>query len=652
MISVTVKRLMCSALLASLSACGGGTGDSNNMSSPTTQSQTGRLALLVSDASTEDWATIGVKVLDIALVPQGGGGPVSVYTAGATAPMINLAQLDQLGELLGNVTVPVGTYTAAVITVSANQGDVQLIAAADPEPGFAAAPGATIPASQIQIQGTQGTAPNLTVPVQVNLQKPLVVSMTQNNALELEFDLGHPAFIVEHTPPGTAATIWAVNFNGPIRHRTLADLPHLLLRHMYGTVSAVASDGSSLTITRDLPALPIVNPETAMATGQSLQILADTTDGTLFFDLDANTSTAIKSFSSEASGLEGKYLRIASRYQEDGTLVAVRVWVSSQFDKVWLSPEGHVLHVDTTNNVLSILNESGIGVPVQVNSSTEFFFRQPANGAADASPIAIGTAFISNHGLVRGFKVHVSAVDPLASTLVAQSIDIETPVYDGRITAANASDFTDIRAFRTPSDDYSVQLGYISAATANGKDPNGNPVSGFKWWNFTFPTLADTGPNAVSDFVTATTGAVSFGGAAAAIPVWGASYATWGDPANSQGWSVRDTVLLPAGLPLGSVVSGFSTGTNNFTMTVPAGANAVTVDVGTTAGSAALAYQVDNTDGIVTVSAVDLGSASGQSTLAAGLVANTPVKVFGIPQAQGTLKAYVILYYTGTLPTS
>ena len=91
-----------------------------------------------------------------------------------------------------------GTYTAAVITVSANQGDVQLTAAADPEPGFAAAPGATIPASQIQIQGTQGTAPNLTVPVQVNLQSPLVVST-----------------IVEHTPPGTAATIWAVNFNGP-----------------------------------------------------------------------------------------------------------------------------------------------------------------------------------------------------------------------------------------------------------------------------------------------------------------------------------------------------------------------------------------------------------------------------------------------------
>ena len=37
--------------------------------------------LLISDAASEDWAAIGVKVLSIALVPQGGGGIVPVYTA-------------------------------------------------------------------------------------------------------------------------------------------------------------------------------------------------------------------------------------------------------------------------------------------------------------------------------------------------------------------------------------------------------------------------------------------------------------------------------------------------------------------------------------------------------------------------------------------
>jgi hypothetical protein len=33
-------------------------------------------------------------------------------------------------------------------------------------------------------------------------------------------------------------------------------------------------------------------------------------------------------------------------------------------------------------------------------------------------------------------------------------------------------------------------------------------------------------------------------------------------------------------------------------------------------------------------------------------VTGTPVKVFGIPQANGSIKAYVLVYFTGTLPTA
>jgi hypothetical protein len=105
--------------------------------------QSGNVNMMVSDASTEDWATIGVKILSISLVPQGGGSPVNIFMAGSNVPMINLVQLDQLGELLGTLSVPAGTYTSAILTVSANPGDVTLIVAADPEAGFAGAPGAT-----------------------------------------------------------------------------------------------------------------------------------------------------------------------------------------------------------------------------------------------------------------------------------------------------------------------------------------------------------------------------------------------------------------------------------------------------------------------------------------------------------------------------
>ena len=93
----------------------------------------GSVNMMVSDGSTEDWATIGVKILSISLVPQGGGAPVNVYTAPSPVPTTNLVQLDQLGEILGNASVPAGTYTGAILTVSGNPTDILLTAAATPE---------------------------------------------------------------------------------------------------------------------------------------------------------------------------------------------------------------------------------------------------------------------------------------------------------------------------------------------------------------------------------------------------------------------------------------------------------------------------------------------------------------------------------------
>jgi len=117
--------------------------------------QSGTVPLILSDASSDDWATIGVKIVSVALVPQDGSGNVTVYTAPSAVPTINLEQLDQLGEILGNVSVPVGTYTGAIVTVAGNPGDVILTASADPEAGFSLAAGASVSSSNIEIQHTQ-----------------------------------------------------------------------------------------------------------------------------------------------------------------------------------------------------------------------------------------------------------------------------------------------------------------------------------------------------------------------------------------------------------------------------------------------------------------------------------------------------------------
>ena len=632
-------------LTAAVSGCGGGSGSTT----PTPTPMSGTMPLTISDASSDDWATIGVKLLSIALVPQGGGSAVTVWSAPSPAPYVNLEQLDQLGEILGNVSVPVGTYTGALLTISANPGDLLLTVAANPESGFPVAAGTRIPSDEIQIQGRQGSSGNFTVPVNVTFDSPLTVSTSQNNALDLEFDLAHPAFIVGHAPPAASgALLWAVNFNGPVRHHPVRDIARLALRDTYGTVKGVASDGKSLTITKDFPVLPVTNPQTAIASALSLQIFADATNGTIFYDVDAKSRTVVKDFTGEAMSLPGKFVRIAARYQEDGTLVAVRVWASSEFSNLWLSPEGHVLHVDTTTNVITVANESGAGIPVTVDANTEFFFRTPANAIADATPIATGTAFLASHDLVRGFKVHVSVVDPLAAPLVAQTIDIETAAYSGRISGANATGFTYTRHFARATDDYTVTLDYISSATANGTDAGGNPIMGFKWWDFTFPTLVTSGANAIPEFVAATDGGVNFGGTVGTLTAWGVSGATWADAANPGGWSLRNAVLIPTPLPLGVVTSAFAG--NSFAMTVLGGTLPATVDVSTTAQSATLVYRIDRSNGVITISPVDITTSSGLAALTAGLVAGTPVEVFGLPRA-GSLKAYVLVYFTGMLPS-
>jgi hypothetical protein len=629
-----------------LAACGGGgSSDSTGMAGTSAAS----MPLSISDASSEDWATVGVRVLSIALTPQGGGDAVTVWTAPTPAPYVNLEELDQLSELLGNVSVPAGTYSAAVLTIAANPGDVLLTVSNNPESGFPVAAGTSIPAGQIQIQGAQGGSGNRTVAVTVNLDTPLVISATQSNALDLEFDLANPAFIIGHTPPAAAgSTLWAVNFNGPVRHHSVHDIARLLLRHTYGTVSSVASDNLSFEISKDYPVLPVTNPETAVVSSQDLTIDIDTANGTLFYDMDAGTRTVVKDLSAQAAALGGRYVRVAARYQQDGSLVAVRVWASTDFAKVWLSPEGHVLHVDPGTNLVTVSDESGQPVAVSVDENTQFYFRTPQDAQADATPIATGTGFLAADNLVRGFKVHVSAVDPLATPMVAASIDIETAAYSGRISAATDSGFTYTHNFVRASDDYAVALSYISAATPNGTDASGNAVSGFKWWNFTFPTLAESGSNAIADFVSATGGAVNFGGTVGALQAWGVSSATWADPANASGWSVRNAVLLPTPVPLGAVSRPLSN--DDFGMVVAGGTQPVTVALSTASGSATLAYQIDRSGAVITISPEDLSTASGLSAVTAGLATGAPVKVFGIPQADGTLRAYVLVYYTGMLP--
>ena len=108
------------------------------------------------------------------------------------------------------------------------------------------------------------------------------------------------------------------------------------------------------------------------------------------------------------------------------------------------------------------------------------------------------------------------------------------------------------------------------------------------------------------------------------------------------------SIVTPSLLPIGLIANGLAN--NAFTMTVAGGATAATVAVNTAAGSATLVYQVDLTNEVLTVSPVDITTAAGLAAFTTGLAVGAPVKVYGVPQADGTLRAYVLTYYTGQIP--
>jgi len=311
-----------------------------------------------------------------------------------------------------------------------------------------------------------------------------------------------------------------------------------------------------------------------------------------------------------------------------------------------------VLHVNAANNSFAVSDENGKPVRMTVDANTQFTWH--------SNPIGTGTAFFANN-VLRGFKVHTTAVDnTIAQPWVAKSVDIETASLDGKITtaAANTSSFTITKKFNSgwgdwqSIDDYSVPVNLISSITPNGTDFSGNALTGFKFWYFSYPTVLDSGANAVTDFFNAVSGSINFGGSAGQVFAHGLVHANWGDPqgtgAPATGWYAPWAVIEPAPIPMATVTTAYSATANNFVVTANGGTNPVTVDVATTGGSATLVYQLSRNSDKVQLTQLDVSTSAGQAALASALVSGTKVKISAVPQSDGTLKAYGMAFFTGS----
>ncbi|MDP2877530.1 MAG: hypothetical protein Q8O00_15185, partial [Holophaga sp.] len=378
--------------------------------------------------------------------------------------------------------------------------------------------------------------------------------------------------------------------NLQVRHKPHGPLHQVYLRHLKGQVTSVAADSKSLVLRTER--------------GKDKTLTVDATNKSLFYDLDTTPVAPVASFTVPASLTATKYAKATARFQSDGSLTAVRVWYSSEASKLrpWM-PEGHVVKVDTTLNQIRVLRENGIPAILQVNANTQFFFQ------SGTTAIGTGTSFLSN--VSRGFKVHVTVANPLETPMVATAIDIHRGVFEGDITAADASTFTYSKAFHADATTDTRTVGYDA---------------GFSWWNFTFPTTASTDKSAFL---------------AKAMPASGPharamSTLNW---VNSS-WAAKVAVFLPSQLSrTPQTISGaYSGGTMNVTYTPEGGSvTTLTVKLSTTPGSMPLVTEFSKTGMIVSVTPL-----TSEAQWTAKLITDAKVQVFGIPDGTGKLDAYFI----------
>ena len=600
--SLVLRALGLAALpaLTLMLACSGSSGSTpaGGLTANPVTPASGQVTLLVTDAPSDSWADIGVIIRGIWLVPKGAAESAAVlaYDGSKSTTQTNLVQLDNVAQLLKSATIAAGDYDRAIVKVDGAPANITLAPSLDASGN----PQNAIPAAQIVVNATLDANGWATVPT-ITFQSDLSVSATGATAVNLDFNLSSPMFVVTHDEPG-GTTFYTLNF--VVKHKPQTSLDALVLHHNDGTVTAVAPTATPNTFT------------VHTLHDADVTYTVDSTNKTLFYNLDttpvaANASAALPA-DLTVSATTPLYARVTSRLQNDGSLWAVRVWYSATEAKLpkW-APEGHVTKVDAANGFLWVLNDAGKTVKFAVNATTSFVFQ------GGTTPIGTGGAFLAN--LTRGFKVMVTA-NALTATPTASVIDIQRAVYDGDIAAANATQFTLVKVLGGQTDTPTV-----------GYDPT------FTWWNFAFPTLSSTSVSAFVAQATATAGSV-----AAPIVTNGATTLNW--LGGTTNWGSVNLVFEPAPISVASqtVATPYATGamTIHYTAYESNGTalpnTALTVNLNTTAGSQPVVTQYTRTGNGVTVTPLT------SDQWAAALTKGAKVRVFGIPNATQTLDAYVI----------
>ena len=474
--------------LVFLSAC--------NISS-STSGGTGRVNLLVTDAPSDDWQEVTVKVNSISLRMTGDQSWNSVWTADANNPnsgKLNLVDLSGVAQILGNATIPAGSYDRLKLVIDTDPATMKLVDDA----------GTTIDPTNITVVDPSGNGE-----IKVVIAPALTVSDGGVANLQVDFDLAHPLSIIVQ--------------NGKV-------VINLQIRH-----KAVPRNLRDIQFARNIGNVTALNGTTgfSMKTLEGADVAFGVDANTIYVDVDANQPGNFAGLAVD------KGVLVASNMNSDGSLFARRVWYGDITKLPVYTPEGLVRRVG--DNWLKILNKNAEPTAdsghychwdsdiVYVNDATTWTFH-------DTIPMGTGTAVLQN--IRRGFRVSVEFVDPNVTPRVAKSINVQSAHDEGAIRSVSATGFT-----------------FGGGDYCNGWTSNVLPYGGlqythewafstitdhvFSWWFFGLPSGVSTSVQDFTDSVNQAKGAN--------LRVFARVELYW-DQANSR-WVAESLVLAPEKLP-------------------------------------------------------------------------------------------------------
>ncbi|WP_306597808.1 DUF5666 domain-containing protein [Geothrix sp. 21YS21S-2] len=574
---------------------------------------TGLVSVCMTSTGTQDWVEIDVKIVSVTLTPQGGGAPVALL-APQTGPLpVNLALLGRATQLIGSLAAPVGTYTGATVTLASASGDVVLNVSSTPSPQFPQAAQTAVP--QLWISGANGAK---TLALAVPFAAPLVVTTDRNVVLDLEWDTARPGFLTGAAVPRLASVYWTVNFENSLRQRVVADPAGLDLLPLRGSVYKVDASRKSFQMSPTFRA-GVFN---AGFLPQLVGVTVDAAGGAYFFDVDDGTRKVIKDLSAVGDALPGRPVSVRGTLQQDGTLLATRIWAGTG-TFLGTQIQGRVVRVDPGRALAAFdgdaLNGWTAGSGGVVTEET--LFMAPAPEA--------GPGFLSAGNLALGFTAIPVFRFPLHGAVTLLSVDIVSPDFKGTVTAVDGNQVT--LSCPTGTDAAALVPVLPFAGPAGGSGGAGTIQQGFSWWEAGAPDRIQAG---AASFAGAAAAVVDFGGTVGAMRALATVHAVWGNAANPAGWSAQWAVLETLPLPAGTVAEAYAS--SGFGLMLPGGANTVTVDM----DASTVCYRAD-------LPATDWYGGNPYPVLtevspATALLKGAAVKVFGIPAADGHLKARAV----------